>query len=204
MLIATLIGLWLLFNICIFVHEMGHAIVAILVGAGIRQIYLGFPTLFTLNFFGIPVSIGLLPLIGLAEIKNMDMGWFQKMVIAVAGPLASFGFALVAYAGLDGMIPYMASHQFFIEPIVRAFIENSDFPLPNSGPITEGLRNIIIVTGNVNLGLAVLNMLPVPFLDGGRFLFAILEGIFGEWVASVHMMLIPISVWVFYGWLIFR
>lgn len=196
-------GLWVLLNIVLLVHELGHAVMAFAVGTGVRRITLGFPTLKTFNVFGMPISIGLFPFMGLAEISSLEIGWIQRMLIAVAGPAASFGFAMLCYGILGGIIGPLADKWFLVGPIIEMFIKDTSLTLVDIQTY-QGFSRILALTGNINLILAVLNMLPVPFLDGGRFLFALLEGIFGKWVKAIHTLLIPLSFWAFMIWILLR
>ncbi len=43
---------------------------------------------------------------------------------------------------------------------------------------SRGLSSLILFLGSISLILMVMNLLPIPILDGGHILFAILEGIF--------------------------
>jgi regulator of sigma E protease len=49
-----------------------------------------------------------------------------------------------------------------------------------SEAVKLGLTYVIQLTALLSINLAILNILPIPALDGGRGLFIILEGIFGK------------------------
>ncbi len=40
-----------------------------------------------------------------------------------------------------------------------------------------GLDRFLLILANISIGLAVLNLLPIPVLDGGHVVFLIAEGI---------------------------
>ena len=44
----------------------------------------------------------------------------------------------------------------------------------------EGLPSLALFTAVISVNLAVLNLLPVPMLDGGHLLFFVIEGILGR------------------------
>lgn len=50
----------------------------------------------------------------------------------------------------------------------------------SSGIFTEGLLSILNFAAMISINLAVMNLLPIPALDGGRALFIILEKFFGK------------------------
>lgn len=193
------LGLWLLLNAIILVYELGHAAAAGLVGADTDSIVLGFPTLFTVPLFGLPIKVGLIPLFGVARINNfMDSAPIAKFIIAVAGPIASFGLGLLCFqiAGGSELVQGVAANGYFIKDTVSSFWYDTANPLFEFTQYVASSKamGIVLLSGNISLTLAILNMLPVPILDGGRALFAFLEALFGEWVKQVHIALIPISL----------
>ena len=72
----------------------------------------------------------------------------------------------------------------------------------------EGLLNLINFTALISVNLAVLNLLPIPVLDGGHILFFVLEAILGRPIAlkKIEMaqkvgmvLLLLLMVFVFYN-----
>jgi Zn-dependent protease len=59
----------------------------------------------------------------------------------------------------------------------------SIFPTIGMNP---DLANGLMIFAGINLAFAILNAVPIPPLDGGNTLFALLEGIFGEKVRVVQ------------------
>src|SRR5262249_61097427 len=47
----------------------------------------------------------------------------------------------------------------------------------------EGLGSLALFTAVISVNLAVLNLLPVPMLDGGHLLFFVIEAVLGRPVA---------------------
>jgi regulator of sigma E protease len=54
----------------------------------------------------------------------------------------------------------------------------------SSGIFTEGFLSILNFSAMISINLAVMNLLPIPALDGGRALFIILEKLFGKKVIN--------------------
>lgn len=113
--------------VSVFGHELSHALMARAEGIGIEEI--------VLHPFG-----------GLARLKNEPQNPRAELRIAVAGPAASFLFAILAFAGakIASMGNYQATYIVFF----------------------------LIASGN--LLLALFNLFPGYPLDGGRVLRAIL------------------------------
>lgn len=73
---------------------------------------------------------------------------------------------------------------------------------------SEGMLQLIHFIALISVNLAVLNLLPIPVLDGGHILFFLLEGILGrpvgrnkiEWAQKAGaVLLIALMVFVFYN-----
>lgn len=47
----------------------------------------------------------------------------------------------------------------------------------NSATVTDGILNVLSIMSLIAVNLAVMNLLPIPALDGGRILFILLNGI---------------------------
>ncbi len=72
----------------------------------------------------------------------------------------------------------------------KKILSEGDVPQEVSGPVgiaqmvyasaSEGFNSLIRLTALLSLSLAVLNILPIPALDGGRLLFIIIEVIRGK------------------------
>ena len=72
----------------------------------------------------------------------------------------------------------------------------------------EGLLNLIHFIALISVNLAVLNLLPIPVLDGGHILFFLIEGLLGrplgpkkiEWAQKAGMaLLLVLMIFVFYN-----
>ena len=63
-----------------------------------------------------------------------------------------------------------------------------------------GLVNVLFFAGFISVNLGVMNLLPIPALDGGRILFLIIEKLRGKKMKSEHEGLIN---FVFFAILMF-
>src|SRR5439155_4671178 len=130
------LGATLVFFATILGHEFAHALVARWRGVPVRRI--------TLNVLG-----------GLAEIEQDAARPLDELLISVAGPLASFGFAGLFYA-----------LQLALEAGTRPGVEGLD----------TGRTLVAISAGylaTINVWLALFNSIPGFPLDGGRVLRAL-------------------------------
>lgn len=125
----------LLFAI-VTLHELGHS--------------------FAAQYYGVPVErIVLLPLGGVAQLRNIPENPWQEFVIAIAGPAVNFVLAAVLY------------------PIALLFdldIRGALGALDNLQAITfEAVFGYVFI---YNLFLAIFNLIPAFPMDGGRILRA--------------------------------
>ena len=133
-----------------------------------------------------PIGTILFPLIGLlsgapifgwakpvpVNILNLRANWKQKyMLIAAAGPASNLVLATVA-ALILGMVPGSAD----------PFTSNA-------------VREFLVAMVQLNVLLAVFNMVPLPPLDGGNVLAGVLRG----GVADMYERLRPYGFLILYG-----
>jgi membrane-associated protease RseP (regulator of RpoE activity) len=204
--ILAAIAIWSLLTVLILIHEIGHALAGKMLGVPATQITVGLPAIFTVKIKGLPISFGLIPLIGSARIDDTGKHWLIKLTVAIAGPAISFATACISYAvaGSEYILEAFRNG-FWIWGIVKAFWYDTDFPIPDAASVEISLSmTAILMFANINLVLAVLNMLPVPILDGGRVLFALIEGVTGKWLVKYQPALIGISFWILMVWMILR
>ncbi len=163
--LLTVLMLGLIFGF-VLLHELGHSLVALRHGIGVKD-------------------ITLYPLGGIASLVRMPRKPSTEFQIAIAGPLVN-----LALAGFFALI--------------RAF-----YPMALLGPLVQ-----------VNLALALFNLLPAFPLDGGRIFraflatrmshakatrvaartgqgIAVILGFVG--LLTLHVMLILIAVFVFFA-----
>jgi len=80
----------------------------------------------------------------------------------------------------------------FTKQIIMAFVYmfTGQMKVEVAGPVgmtsivgdvaQNGLMNLLVLTGILSINLGIINLLPLPALDGGRVVFAAIEGIRGK------------------------
>jgi Zn-dependent protease len=129
-------GVWVALALfgSIVLHELGHSLVARRKGCVVREILL-------------------LPIGGAAQIENLPTRPMDEFLMAIAGPLVSFGLCLLLSVG-GGYLPLPRN-----------------WPLPGTaGDAINGVQAI----GLLNLSLGLFNLIPAFPMDGGRVLRALL------------------------------
>jgi regulator of sigma E protease len=196
--VAIIIGL------LIAIHEYGHLLAAKLCGIPVRRFSIGFgPKLFEIKRAETSYWLSLIPLGGyvLPALEDTDfrrLPAYKRIIFALGGPVANIAGALVGLfvIGLSqfSLGPIQAV-SFAATQLMRG-LQQQLFGLStlfvDLGQLS-GLVGIVAVGGTefgstfaglltfsvlINISLAVLNLLPLPPLDGGRILFCILEKIY--------------------------
>lgn len=189
----------------VFIHEGGHFIVAKLCKVKVNDFSIGFgPTLWKKQGKETKYTIRLIPLGGFVNLEgedteSQDENSYSKasipkrMAIILAGPFVNIIFAIIVYFILvlsvkgDFIIAINQVKEFLFmtfEGIGMLFtgkVGVDDF----TGPV--GISNIIVNTSGIveyvyilaviSLSLGITNLLPIPALDGGRFVLLIIEAI---------------------------
>lgn len=133
----------LLFFVGVLLHELGHALAAKALNIEVK-------------------GITLLPVGGMAKIQSMPEHGWEEFVIALAGPMANMGIALVLLIvllliwGPGLIIGFTQSMETVLSGIIRSVFD---------GGSVLSLTAFLAVT---NLLLAVFNLLPAFPMDGGR------------------------------------
>ncbi len=125
--------------VCVVMHEFGHALAARRYGVGTR-------------------NITLLPIGGVANLKEMPDNPIQEFVIAIAGPLVNVVIALLLYA----FVPFDA-------------ILVDDPELLEEQLSAVNPDNFIFYLFAINIALVAFNMIPAFPMDGGRVFRALLS-----------------------------
>lgn len=198
------LAVFILINFLILVHELGHFIAAKLSGIPIEQFSVGFgPKLWSFRKGQTEYRLSALPIAGyvLPKIENED-DFFQidssrRIAFALGGPLANIILAVICLGFLNALTMGFSFYAVLIFPFVQLIKITSQFlyALPSLFSSPDKLSGIIgivamgglMVAGDflnilnlavmLNINLAVLNLLPILPLDGGKIVFCLLEKI---------------------------
>lgn len=188
----------------ILAHELGHFIAAKTAGIPVKTFSIGFgPKLFAIRKGGTEYRLSLVPLGGyvMPDIED-ENAFFQipvsrRIALAAGGPAASLVLPFFCFALSDAlrMGPSLAS--LLLEPLSQTaavFLKTAAvIPLlfthhgelsGIAGIVSQGGRfigtdghNLLPFTALMSINLAVLNLLPIPVLDGGKILLYAMEKI---------------------------
>lgn len=193
-----------LISFLIMIHELGHLIAAKILHIPIERFSIGFgPKLWAFGKRQTEYRISAFPIGGyvLPEVENEDdfllIPSRKRIAFALGGPLVNIIFALVCLSFFNAITMGFSLYNILFYPFVQ-MIEISTqvlYALPKMFSQPEQLSGIIgivavggrILTGDfskifglaamLNINLALLNLLPVLPLDGGKILFCLLEKI---------------------------
>jgi regulator of sigma E protease len=173
----------------VLVHEAGHAIAARACGLTVHVLSLGVgPTLWTRRHGATTLRIGAIPFGGYvryAEGAADQARRGARALVVLAGPLANVGLA-VLLLGLDSahlgpraaIARVLGATASVVGNVAHALVALPTGAAPPDGPVavarladaslTYGLPGIARLAAVLSLNVAVLNLLPIPVLDGGR------------------------------------
>ncbi|MBN1807152.1 MAG: site-2 protease family protein [Sedimentisphaerales bacterium] len=212
---------FILISFLILIHELGHFIAAKLSNIPIELFSIGFgPKLWSVQIGQTEYRISALPIAGyvLPKIKDFD-DFFQidsgkRIIFALGGPAANIILAVICLGFLNAFTTGLSFYNILIFPFVQLTTTTSQFlhalpALLSSPDKLSGIIGIVATGGQMvagdylnilnlavmlNINLAVLNLLPILPLDGGKIIFCILEKIH----RSLLRLQIPLTVtgWV--------
>lgn len=196
------LGILVLLSLLIVVHELGHLVAARLVGVPVASFSVGFgPKLWTRRYGQVEYSLRAFPLGGFV-VPATDEGEFsamplhKRLIFFVGGPLANLLVTLPVFAVLNVLARGLSAYQIIVAPVGQLFVACGQFlnMLPTLLARPESLSGVvgIVIEGrryaeaglawefglSLSISLAVLNLLPIPVLDGGQITMSCLEAIF--------------------------
>lgn len=211
-----------LINFLILIHELGHFIAAKLSKIPIEIFSIGFGTkLWSFQIGRTEYRLSAFPIAGyvLPKIQNED-DFFQiassrRIVFALGGPLANVLLSIICLAILNVLTTGISFYAILIYPFVQFITITSQFLSALPGLFSRpgqlsGIIGIVAIGGQfaagdllkflnltimLNINLAVLNLLPILPLDGGKIVFCLLERVH----RSLLKLRLPLTVT---GWIL--
>ena len=196
-----LIVVWLI-GFLIFLHELGHFLTARWMKIPISRFSVGLgPKLWGIKRGETEYCVSMIPIGGyvLPAVKDQNE-FFQipirkRVVFAIGGPLANIVIPVVLFAVLNVMTSSFTFSGVFIKPVAQTLGALYEFVsvIPSLFVRHEQLSGIVGIVSQggqfvgtstirglnfaimLSLNLAVLNLLPLPPLDGGRLVLCLLE-----------------------------
>ena len=196
-----LIVVWLI-GFLIFLHELGHFLAARWVKIPVSRFSVGLgPKLWGIKRKETEYCVSMIPIGGyvLPAVKDQHE-FFQipirkRVVFAIGGPLANIVIPVVLFAVLNVMASGFTFSGVFIKPVAQTLGTLYEFVsvIPSLFVRHEQLSGIVGIVAQggqfvgtstikglnfaimLSLNLAVLNLLPLPPLDGGRLVLCLLE-----------------------------
>ena len=189
----------------ILIHELGHFLVAKKCKVKVKEFSIGFgKELWSKQGKETKYTIRLIPLGGynnlLGEEEQVDEeGSFsnspiwKRMAIVVAGAAVNIIFGLVVFFILACIVNksilagFIVTGRYIVligESLVSLFTGNAGVSSV-VGPVgisemvvqTNGIMEFVYLLAVISISLGITNLLPIPGLDGGKFLFLIIEAI---------------------------
>ncbi len=215
------LAVFILINFLILIHELGHFIAAKLSGIPIEQFSIGFgPKLWSFKKGRTEYRLSVFPVAGYVLPETKDLHDFyripssRRIIFALGGPAANIILSIICLAVLNVITTGFSFFGILIHPFVQIVSITSQFlsalPALFTSPgqlsgvvgivaiggqfVAAGFSNILQFAVIININLALLNLLPLPPLDGGKILFCLLEKIH----RSLNRLRLPVMVagWV--------
>jgi membrane-associated protease RseP (regulator of RpoE activity) len=190
----------------VFVHEGGHFVTAKLCKIKVNEFSIGFGKNIWYKKHGDTLyAIRMIPLGGFVRLEGEEtpsdeIGSFsnakiwQKMLIVVSGGLVNIIFALVIFLllvtiyykyPLVNAIKLTGNYSYSVIESLKTLFSGNASPDNLVGPIgisniivkTTDLANYIYLISAVSISLGFTNLLPIPPLDGGKFLIYLIEAL---------------------------
>jgi len=209
-------------GLAILAHELGHFLAARRVGIPVKVFSVGFgPKLWGLTRGGTEYRISLIPLGGyvLPDIED-EHDFFKiapgkRVIMAAGGPLFNVFLAVICISVINAVVQGFSVTALFVKPFSQAvamlYQMAAAIPMLFSRPDQlSGVVGIVAQGGDfigggvlyglqflalISLNLALINLLPIPALDGGKILLYLMEKIHPGFL-RLHL---PLSVagWIF-------
>jgi regulator of sigma E protease len=168
----------LIVGILILAHELGHFVAARWAGIPISRFSVGFgPKLWRFRIGETEFCLSLFLIGGYVvtqkkfDLDSVSIG--RRSAFLLGGPAANLAISLILFLVLELVLPIYAMQIDLQLPEdtfgLIAIIAEADKIINNN------FANMLLFSAFLSLNLSILNMLPIPPLDGGSLLLLILE-----------------------------
>jgi len=149
------------------------------------------------NILGEEVEIGLLGIAPAEEVVWERVGPFRAFYLA---PYRTYEVSALTIVSIVRLIQGKIPAKTIGGPILVAQLAGEQAKL--------GIINLLLFTALLSINLAILNLLPIPILDGGHLLFFVLEAIRGKPIALKKrelaqqiglILLVALMIFAFYN-----
>lgn len=216
MSMQTLVLGLLVFNLLIIVHELGHFAAARRAGMRVPEFSVGFgPRLFGFRRGETDYVWRMFPLGGFVLLPDLvpedgvpAVSRSRRFWALMAGPLANVVVAILLVGPRNAVV----FSGFWLDAIGSLFRAPSTAELSGLVGITQavgqaasfGWYNLVRFSAFLSLNFALMNLLPIPGLDGGRLLGLLLEWVNGgrrpSWEPAVQaiglLAILGLGLWV--------
>lgn len=183
-------------------HELGHFLMAYVTGIPVERFSIGFgPKLISKRIKGVDVWLSLVPIGGyvLPKFKDVEELYAvpvrKRMIFSLGGPAFNMMIAYLILIVISVRSNGISLSSLYLIPVSQLImmtagvilsygllIKNPEMISGVIGMTAQGGEFVsgsplrfLFLTAYLSINLAVFNMLPLPALDGGKVLFAILE-----------------------------
>ena len=204
------IGL-LVLGLLIAVHEWGHLLAAKWLGVPVPVFSVGFgPKLCAVTWHDTEYRLCAVPLGGYVLLDKLeppsDVPPWRRIIIFFAGPLANVVLALLLFVAA-GHPEMFADSLLAMGDLLKKLFTGQVSLDQLSGPVgiiriagdsvSMGIERLAKFAGFLSLNLAVLNLLPLPVLDGGQILISAYEGVTRRAVHTRVRIAMAAVAWIF-------
>ncbi|OGG03035.1 hypothetical protein A2W14_02200 [Candidatus Gottesmanbacteria bacterium RBG_16_37_8] len=125
--------------------------------------------------------------VAISDLETIVYTWYQAPIY---GPIESLNLSWQLIKGIGITLWKLISFQSVAKDVAGPFgIAQITAEAVRYG----GVRDVLMLLGLLSLNLAIINILPIPALDGGRLLFVVIEGITKkkiktDWERYVHQI----------------
>lgn len=196
------LGVLGLLSLLILIHEFGHLLAAKWMGVPVAGFSVGFgPKLWKRRYGQVEYSLRAFPLGGFVapavdELEFSAIPLHKRLIFFLGGPFANLLVALPIFAVLNVLDRGFSVYLLLVAPFGQLFAAIWQFVgmLPSLFIRPESLSGVvgIVVQGgqlaqagmvlefglSLSISLGVLNLLPIPILDGGQITMSCLEALF--------------------------